>query len=53
MLEINRPLQAKKSFRSLTKCADSDHPAHAQGIIRAFAHDSYILLYPVILLTDS
>ena len=29
--------QAKKCLRTCTKWADSDHPAHAQTIIRAFA----------------
>ena len=33
--------------------AQSDHPAHAQSIIRAFAFHSYIHKYPMILLADS
>ena len=33
--------------------AHLDHPAHAQGIYRGFALHSYILCYPVILLSDS
>ena len=29
--------QAQKCFRACAKCADSDHPAHAQSITRTFA----------------
>ena len=47
------PRQAKKYFQACAKCADSDHPAHAQSISRAFALQSHILKYPVILLADS
>ena len=36
-----------------TKCAYSDHSKHVQSIIWAFALNSYILLYPMILLMDS
>ena len=35
--------QAKKCLWTCAKCAESDHPAHAQNIIRAFAIHSYIL----------
>ena len=35
--------QAKKELRTCTKCAYSNHPAHAQSIIRVFALHSYIL----------
>ena len=38
-----RPRQAKMFLRIWAKCADSDHLAHAQSIIRAFAPHSYIL----------
>ena len=36
------PCQAKKYHRICVKCADPDHPAHAQSIIRAFALHLYI-----------
>ena len=49
----NGPRQAKKCLQTCEKCADSDPPAHAQSIIRAFAFHSYILWYPMILLADS
>ena len=45
--------RAKKCIRTCAKCADSDHPAHAQSIIRAFVLNSYNLRYPMILLADS
>ena len=38
-------LQAKKCLRKCAKCFDSDHTAHTQSIIRAFAFNSNILLY--------
>ena len=44
--------QAKKCLRKCTKCADSDHPASAQSIIRAFTLHLYTL-YLVILFADS
>ena len=45
--------QAKKSLRVRAICADSDHPPHAQSIIRALLSILYILCYPIILFTDS
>ena len=45
--------QTKKCLRTYTKCAASDHPAHAQSIIRAFAIHSYIQFYSMILTADS
>ena len=45
--------QVKKCLQTCAICAESDHPAHAQSIIRAFAIHSYILLNSIILLTDS
>ena len=42
-----------KCLQTCTKCADSDHPAHAQSIIRVFTLDSYILQYPMIPLADT
>ena len=47
------PGQAKKCLRTCAKYADSDHPAHAQSIVRALALHSYILWCPMILLADS
>ena len=44
--------QAKKCLRTCAKCSASDHPAHAQSIIRAFAVHSYILYTPMILFAD-
>ena len=44
--------QAEKCFQTCAKRADSDHPAHAQSLIRAFVLHWYILLYPMILLAD-
>ena len=38
-------LQAKKCLRKCAKRFDSDHTAHTQSIIRAFAFNTYILLY--------
>ena len=46
------PRQAKKCLRINANCADLDHPAHAQSIIRAFALHSYILQYLMILFAD-
>ena len=37
------PRQAKKCLRTCAKCADSDHRAHVQCIIWAYAFHSYIL----------
>ena len=37
------PRQAKKCLRTCAKCAHSDHPAHAQNIIRVFAFHPHIL----------
>ena len=31
------PSQAKKCLQACAKCADSHHPAHAQGLIQALA----------------
>ena len=42
-----RPHQAKTYLRTCAKCAGSDHLAHAQRIIRAFAIHSQILLYSI------
>ena len=36
-------VKRKKRLRTCAKCADSDHLAHAQSIIRAFALHYYIL----------
>ena len=47
------PRQAKMCLRTGAKCADSDHPAHTQSNIRAFALHSYILWYPMILIQDN
>ena len=47
----NWPRHAK-TCSGIAKCADSDHTAHAQCIIRAFALHSYIL-YQMIRLVDS
>ena len=46
-------VKRKRAFEYGQKCADSDHPAHAQSIIQVFVLHSYILLYPMILLADS
>ena len=35
--------QAKTCLRACAKCANSHNPARAQGLIRAFALQSYIL----------
>ena len=40
--DIIRPRQVKKCLRTRAKYADSDHPACAQSIIRAFVLHSYI-----------
>ena len=40
---LNGQRQAKKCLLTCEKCADSDNPAHAQSIIRAFALYSHIL----------
>ena len=37
------PRQVKKCLQACIKCADSDHPAHAQSIIWAFTLNLYIL----------
>ena len=34
---LSGPRQANKCLRACTHCADSHHPAHAQGLIRVFA----------------
>ena len=44
---------SEKWLLACAKRADSDHPAHAQSIIQAFALCSYILWYPIILLVYS
>ena len=49
---LHEPRQAKKCLRTCAKYANSDHPAHAQSIIRAFALHSYIPRYPMKLLAD-
>ena len=46
-------VSSEKGAFERAKNAHSDHPAHAQSIIRAFALHSYILKYPMILLADS
>ena len=43
----------QKSVFEHEQNANSDHSAHAQSIIRAFALHSYILKYPMILFADS
>ena len=48
-----KPRQPKKCIRKCAIGAHSDHPAHAQNIILAFALHSYILTYPTFLLADS
>ena len=40
----NGSCQEKRCLRICAKCADSDHPAHTQSIIRAFALHSYFLV---------
>ena len=40
---LYEPRQAKTCLQTCTKCADSEYPAHAQSIIRAFASHSNIL----------
>ena len=50
---MGRVKEKKKCFQTCAKYTDSDHPAHAQIIIRVFALYSYILRYPMILLADS
>ena len=37
----------EKCLRTCAKCADLDHPAHAQSIIRAFALYPYFLMIPL------
>ena len=49
----NGQRHAKHCLRTCAKCADSDHPEHAQSLIRVFALHSYILQCPMILLGDS
>ena len=44
---------SEKCLRTCAKYKDSDHPAHAQRITRAFALYSYNRLYQMILLADS
>ena len=46
-------LMEKKCLQTCAKCADSDHPATAQSIIRAFALHSYSVWYPIMLLADT
>ena len=43
---------SEKCLRGCAKYADSHHPAHAQGLIRAFVLHCYILKYPMILAAD-
>ena len=38
-----RPCQAKRCLRTCVECADWDHPAHVQSIIRAFALIHYVV----------
>ena len=47
------PRKAKKCLWTCLEYADSDHPAQAQSIIRAFTLHPYIVLYPMVLLADS
>ena len=43
-LSVNIGLhQVEKCHRASSKCADSHHPVHAQGLIQALALHSYIL----------
>ena len=46
-------VKRKKCLRTCAKCADSDHPSHAQSLIRAFALHWNILQHPMIQLVDS
>ena len=39
----NWAASSEKFLRTCIKCADSDHPSHAQSISRAFSFHSYIL----------
>ena len=43
----------QKCLQTCAKCLDSDHLAHVQSIMQAFALHSYILKHPMILLADS
>ena len=45
-------VKRKKCLRACAKCADSDHSAHAQSLIRAFALHCNILRYSMILFLD-
>ena len=45
-------LSERNYIRACAKRADSDHPAHAQSIDRAFGLHSYILYYSIILIAD-
>ena len=47
------PMLHNKLFGITIKWADSHHPAHAQGLIRAFALYRYILQYQMTLAADS
>ena len=46
-------VKQNSTFKHAKKCPDSNHPAHVQSIIWAFALHPYILWYPMILLVDS
>ena len=41
--DLDGSRQAKTGIRTRAKCADTDHPAHAQSITRTFVLHSYIL----------
>ena len=45
--------QAKKGLRTCATCVVSDHPTHAESVIRAFVLHSYILRYQMTLLVNS
>ena len=42
-IKIYGPREAKKCLRACAKCKDSNHPAHAQSMFRAYALHLYIL----------
>ena len=46
-------VSSKKYLQTCAKCADSNHSARAQSIIRAFALHSYIMLYSMAVVADS
>ena len=51
---MNMGYSSKKgAFEHAQKCADSDHPAHVQSLMRVFVLHWHILQYPVTLLADN